>query len=114
MRENAMERFIGLDARESSCTSKAKRRQFSATYELRIEEGAERCKGNEGAIGELLRREGLYPSHLTTCRQQREAGALRELDAAGGERRRLVATPPPASARGGGRQVAWPRQGRHR
>ena len=32
-----------------------------------------------GEIGELLRREGLYTSHLTYWRKQREAGALKEL-----------------------------------
>ena len=32
-----------------------------------------------GEIGELLRREGLYTSHLTYWRKQRDAGALREL-----------------------------------
>ena len=50
------------------------RRRFSATYKLRILQEADRCANGE--LGALLRREGLYASHLTHWRQQREAGAL--------------------------------------
>ena len=32
-----------------------------------------------GQVGELLRREGLYSSHLTTWRKQRDEGALQAL-----------------------------------
>jgi len=55
--------------------AKARRRQFSAEYRLRILKEADACKG-PGDIGALLRREGLYSSHLVTWRRQREAGAL--------------------------------------
>ena len=55
--------------------AKAKRRQFSPEYKLRILREAEACKGL-GEIGALLRREGLYSSHLVTWRRQREARAL--------------------------------------
>lgn len=54
---------------------KASRRRFTATYKLRVLEEAEGCT-EPGQIGALLRREGLYSSHLTTWRRQREAGAL--------------------------------------
>ena len=54
---------------------KAKRRQFSPEYKLRVLREADACRG-EGQIGALLRREGLYSSHLTTWRRQRETGAL--------------------------------------
>jgi transposase-like protein len=54
--------------------SKARRRRFTAEYKLRILREAERCT-TSGAIGALLRREGLYSSHLTTWRQQ-QAKAL--------------------------------------
>jgi len=54
--------------------SKAKRRQFSATYKRRILNEAD--KGGSGAIASLLRREGLYSSHLTTWRKQRESGEI--------------------------------------
>jgi transposase len=45
--------------------SKAKRRKFSAEYKLRILDEADSCT-EPGQIGALLRREGLYSSHLTT------------------------------------------------
>ncbi len=62
---------------------KAKRRQFSAAYKLRILAEADACK-KRGEIGALLRREGLYSSHLTDWRRQRARGELRE---AGGRKR---------------------------
>ena len=53
------------------------RRRFSAQYKLRIVHEAERCA--PGELGALLRREGLYASHLTSWRKQRETGALAAL-----------------------------------
>jgi transposase len=50
---------------------KAQHRQFSAAYKQRILEEADRCT-ELGQIGALLRREGLYSSHLSTWRSQRE------------------------------------------
>ncbi len=58
--------------------AKAKRRQFAPTYKLRILKEADACK-SPGEVGALLRREGLYSSHLTTWRKHREAGTLRAL-----------------------------------
>jgi transposase-like protein len=55
------------------------RRRFSAAYKLHILQEAERCA--PGELGTLLRREGLYSSHLTAWRQQREAGSLAALSA---------------------------------
>ena len=43
--------------------AKPTRRQFTAAYRLRILEEAERCT-QPGEVGRLLRREGLYSSHL--------------------------------------------------
>lgn len=57
-------------------TAKAKRRTFTAAYKLWVLEEAEKCREQPGGIGALLRREGLYSSHLTTWRRQREAGQL--------------------------------------
>ena len=57
---------------------KPKRRTFTAAYKLRILEEADNCD-SRGQIGELLRREGLYSSHLTDWRRQRTAGQLRAL-----------------------------------
>jgi transposase len=56
----------------------AKRRSFTAEYKARILAEADACK-QPGEVGELLRREGLYTSHLTYWRKQRRDGALKEL-----------------------------------
>jgi transposase len=56
----------------------AKRRTFTAEYKARILVEADAC-ARPGEIGELLRREGLYTSHLTYWRKQRKDGALKEL-----------------------------------
>ena len=52
-----------------------RRRRFSAEYKLGVLREAEACK-RKGEIGAMLRREGLYTSHLTAWRKQRDAGAL--------------------------------------
>jgi transposase-like protein len=57
---------------------KARRRRFEAAYKLQILAEAERCAA-AGQLGELLRREGLYSSHLTSWRKQRDEGALEGL-----------------------------------
>jgi transposase len=51
------------------------RRRFTAEYKLRVLREADRC-GEPGQIGALLRREGLYWSHLSKWRQQRDEGTL--------------------------------------
>ena len=56
----------------------AKRRTFTAKYKAEILAKADAC-AKPGEVGELLRREGLYTSHLTYWRKQRKDGALREL-----------------------------------
>ena len=48
--------------------AKPKRRKFTAQYRLRILEEAESCT-QPGEVGRLLRREGLYSSHLTEWRR---------------------------------------------
>jgi transposase-like protein len=53
----------------------AARRRFTAEYKLRILREAEACT-RPGEIGALLRREGLYTSHLTYWRKQHDEGAL--------------------------------------
>lgn len=52
---------------------KAQRRQFTAEYKKRILAKADASQ-EPGAIGAMLRREGLYSSHLTHWRQQRNLG----------------------------------------
>jgi len=51
------------------------RRRFTADYKLRIVREADACR-QSGQLGALLRREGLYASHLTAWRRQRDAGAM--------------------------------------
>jgi transposase len=65
------------------------RRRFTAEYKLRMLREADRCT-EPGQFGALLRREGLYSSHLSTWRQQREEGTLAGLTP---KRRGRKATP---------------------
>lgn len=58
--------------------AKPTRRQFTAAYRLRILEEADRCT-EPGEVGRLLRREGLYSSHLSAWRKARRKGSLRGL-----------------------------------
>ena len=58
-------------APDPEVTEQAKRRRFTAEYKLRILREADACKG-DGDLGALLRREGLYSSHLSTWRRQRD------------------------------------------
>ena len=55
-------------------TAKAKRRRFTAESKRRILAEAEAC--DRGQLGALLRREGLYSSHLSEWRRARDAGEL--------------------------------------
>ena len=57
---------------------KAQRRHFTAEYKRRILQEADACT-QHGEIGALLRREGLYSSHLKTWRRQRACGELQGL-----------------------------------
>ena len=58
---------------EVEVVAKAVRRRFTAEYKLEVLRQADRCRGR-GEVGALLRREGLYSSHLTQWRKQRERG----------------------------------------
>ncbi len=62
-------------SQETEVMAKAKRRTFSAKEKLRILQLAEDSK-KTGEVGALLRREGLYSSHLTEWRRAKEAGEL--------------------------------------
>ncbi len=57
-------------------SERAKRRRFTPEYKLGIVREADACKG-DGDVAALLRREGLYSSHLSSWRRQRDeiAGA---------------------------------------
>ncbi len=75
MTDDALEMPAGADGGDPEVPEKARRRRFEATYKLRILEEAERAT-DPGAVGELLRREDLYSSHLTSWRRQRDEGSL--------------------------------------
>jgi len=57
----------------------AKRRTFTAEYKQHILTEADAAAAHPGAIGALLRREGLYSSHLVAWRRERQAGVLKGL-----------------------------------
>ncbi len=63
-----------------------RRRRFTAEYKLQIVQQADACT-RPGEIGALLRREGLYTSHLSTWRKQRDVGALGALGRRRGRRK---------------------------
>ncbi len=60
---------------------KKTRRRFSASEKLRIVKAADSAaaSGERGALERLLRREGIYSSHLSAWRQQLAAGGTAEL-----------------------------------
>ncbi len=74
---------------------KATRRSFTAEYKRRILREADACK-EQGQIGALLRREGLYYSNLTTWYRQAERGTL---DALSSKKRGPKARKPDPSVR---------------
>jgi transposase len=60
---------------EPSLPDRPRRRTFTAAYKLAILDKYDRCTG-DGDKGALLRREGLYSSHIVEWRRARNAGAL--------------------------------------
>ena len=68
----------GLNMPNPEVVVKAQRRRFTAEYKRRILQEADACT-QHGEIGALLRREGLYSSHLNTWRHQRARGELQGL-----------------------------------
>lgn len=67
------------EAPDPELTQRAKRRRFTSAYKLAIVREADGLAEKPGGIGALLRREGLYSSHLTKWRRQRDEGALEAL-----------------------------------
>jgi len=65
---------------ETEVSAKATRRRFTAEYKRRILKEADSCT-QPGERGALLRREGLYSSHVTTWRAQQRRGELAGLSA---------------------------------
>ena len=75
--ERAVEKGPPDEAAGNEVLERPKRRTFTAEYKARILREADACE--PGGIGALLRREGLYSSHLVTWRHQRDLGALKGL-----------------------------------
>lgn len=67
-----------VQAPDPEVVAVARPRHFSAEYKRRILEEADRCT-RPGEIGALLRREGLYASHLSKWREQRARGEIQGL-----------------------------------
>lgn len=80
---------------EVEVLARAERRRFSREYKRRILREVDRCR-KPGEIGALLRREGLYSSHLSAWRAARERG---ELGGEGSRKRGPEAKRPDPSAK---------------
>ncbi len=78
---------------QTEVVEKARRRRFRAAEKLRILKEADGCT-KPGELGALLRREGLYSSHLSAWRAARQRGELAGLTA-----RRRGPKPKPVDAR---------------
>ncbi len=76
-------------------TAKARRRKFTAEYKRQILKEADACE--RGEVGALLRREGLYSSHLVEWRRARDSGELAGLTPK--KRGPKVETPHPLAAK---------------
>ncbi len=79
-------------APDPEVVAKPTRRQFTGEYKLGILEETDRCS-QPGEVGRILRREGLYSSHLTAWRKARREGSLKGLT----PRRRGAASRPGAT-----------------
>jgi len=86
----AIRQKSGTGVAPPSTVERPRRRAFTAEYKLRIvrEAAAAAASGEEGAVGALLRREGLYSSHLSEWRRACEAGELEALSKKRGRRSR--------------------------
>ena len=76
----------GTERPDPEVPERARRRTFTAKYKLEILAAYDAAP--EGEKGALLRREGLYSSHIVAWRQARDAGALAGLAVPRGRKRR--------------------------
>ncbi len=82
--------MINLMVKPTEVSTKARRRRFTTAEKIRILREADACAHETGGVTALLRREGLYSSHLTSWRRQRDAGQFGK----SARKRGPVATPP--------------------
>ena len=87
-----MSSVVAVPSRETEVLAKAKRRGFTAEYKQQILDEVDRATAS-GEVGAILRREGLYSSHLSAWRRLRESGELSAL-----EPRKRGPKPKPAAA----------------
>ncbi|WP_156781359.1 transposase [Mycobacterium gordonae] len=76
----------GMERPDPEVPERARRRRFTAKYKLEMLAAYDAAP--EGEKGALLRREGLYSSHIVQWRQARDAGALAGLAVPRGRKRR--------------------------
>jgi transposase-like protein len=69
---------VNVVAEDVQVAAKPRRRTYTAEYKRRILKEADACTA-PGAVGALLRREGLYTSHLVVWRRARRRGELAAL-----------------------------------
>jgi transposase len=77
--EAAAGRAVPAGLPDPELVERPRRRRFTAEHKLRVLREAE-ARTRPGEVGALLRREGLYSSHLSAWRKQRDEGALKALD----------------------------------
>jgi transposase len=73
-----MDGQVNVVTEDVQVAAKPRRRTYTAEYKRRILKEADAC-ATAGAVGALLRREGLYSSHLTVWRRARSRGELAAL-----------------------------------
>jgi transposase-like protein len=84
--------MINLMVKPTEVSSKARRRRFTTAEKIRILREADVAARETGGVSALLRREGLYSSHLASWRKQRDAGQFGKTP----RKRGPVAVPPDA------------------
>ena len=82
--------MINLMVKPTEVSSKARRRRFATAEKIRILREADVAARETGGVSALLRREGIYSSHLASWRKQRDAGQFGK----SARKRGPVATPP--------------------
>ena len=78
MTHNDHSKPVQTEKPDPEVLEKLARRMFTAKYKLRILDEADKLS-DSGEIGKFLRSEGLYSSHITTWKRQREQGLLQGL-----------------------------------
>src|SRR5688500_5148305 len=77
-RDKLMDAKVPVVMGDVQVAAKARRRTYTAEYKRRIVKEADACT-TPGEVGALLRREGLYSSHLVVWRRARGRGELAAL-----------------------------------